>query len=206
MKAIRNVAIATILFSSLAIAQTEIPTFTTGTLKLENTIFQVGLNTEGTLASCDECDNGAFTALVTPLQVKCPAKAGEICTFAVHVDAGLRASPLAEGVFRYVGDAGTTIADAQGTGNPGFYMWSLATGTPVAGFISASHTFVALVKNTKNSQKHLVEVDVGCFGTGGSGPCSVQALGLFEQMVTGSPVTVMIQVFRERKGRAEDND
>lgn len=205
MKAISNIAAATmLLFSSWAVAQTEVPTFTTGNLKLVDTTFEVGLYTEGTPASCDECDNGAFTPLVAPLQVKCPAGAGEMCTFAVHVDAGMRASPLTEGVFRYVGDAQTTIADAQGTGNPGFYMWSLATGTAEAGFVSASHTFVALVKNTRNSQKHRVEIDLGCFTSGGSGPCSVQALGLFEQLVTGSPVTVAIQVFRERKGEKGD--
>lgn len=208
MKTIRNLAAATILLSSLAVAQAEAPTFTTGNLKLVNTIFQVGIYTEGTTVSCDQCGNGAFTPLVAPLQVRCPAKAGESCTFAVHVDAAMRASALTEGVFRYLGDAQTTIADAQGTGNPGFYMWSLASGgtSEAEFFVSAAHTFVALVKNTRNSQKHRVEVDLGCFTSGGQGPCSVQALGLFEQLVTGSPVTVTVQVFRERKGGNEDSD
>ena len=66
--------------------------------------------------------------------------------------------------------------------------------------VSASYTFVALVKNTQNSQKHHVEIDFGCFSAGGEGSCNVQALGLFEQGPhKGSPVTVTTQVVRERK-------
>jgi hypothetical protein len=211
MKAICNIAAATILlFSSLAVAQTGIPTFTTGNLKLVDTTFQVGLYTEGNGAGCDtsvsNCD-GAFSPLVAPLGVTCPARAGETCTFAVTVDAAGRADGVTEGVFRYVGDAQTTVAYAgdpnclDGLSSPncnpntGFYMWSLLSGP----FFSASHTFVALVKNTKNSQKHLVEIDLGCFPSGGQGSCAVQALGLFEAPALGSPVTVTIQVFRERK-------
>lgn len=204
MKVICNIAAATILlFSSLAVAQKN-PTFTTGNLKLEDTTFQVGQYTEGVTVTCDSdnCD-GAFTPLVVPLEVTCPAGAGETCTFAVTVDAGGRSSGLAEGVFRYVGDAQTTIPDPVGPGNTGFYMWSLNN---LAGTFSASHTFVALVKNTKNSQKHLVEIDLGCFVRGGQGSCSVQALGLFEADPFGSPVTVTIQVFRERKGENRDSD
>jgi hypothetical protein len=77
-------------------------------------------------------------------------------------------------------------------------MWTLnGTNSEV---VSASHTFVALVKNTKDFQKHHVEIDLGCFVAGGApGSCNVQALGLFEQSPHfGSPVTVTIQVFRER--------
>ena len=207
MKVIGNIAAATILlFSSLAVAQTEVPTFTIGNLKLEDTTFQVGQYTEGVNAGCDQsvsnCDSG-FTPLVAPLEVTCPAGAGETCTFAVTVDAAGRSSGLTEGVFRYVGDAQTTIPDPVGPGNTGFYMWSLNN---LAGTFSASHTFVALVKNTKNSQKHLVEIDLGCFVTGGQGSCFVQALGLFEQDNNGSPVTVTTQVFRERKGEHRDVD
>jgi len=206
MNVIGNIAAATILlFSSLAVAQRN-PTFTTGNLKLEDTTFQVGQYTEGVNASCDQsvsdCDS-AFTPLVAPLEVTCPAGAGETCTFAVTVDAAGRSSGLTEGVFRYVGDAQTTIPDPVGPGNTGFYMWSLNN---LAGTFSASHTFVALVKNTKNSQKHLVEIDLGCFVSGGQGSCSVQALGLFEAGPFGSPVTVTIQVFRERKGEHGDID
>jgi hypothetical protein len=205
MKTIRNIAAATILlFSSLAVAQTEVPTFTTGNLKLEGTTFQVGQYTEGVQVSCDStsCD-GAFTPLVAPLEVTCPARAGETCTFAVTVDAAGRSGGLTEGVFRYVGDAQTTIPDNRVTpSNLGFYMWSLLSPGP----FSASHTFVALVKNTKNSQKHLVEIDLGCFVNGGQGSCEVQALGLFEAGPFGSPVTVTTQVFRERKGENRDSD
>jgi len=161
---------------------------------LEETTFQVGLYTEGITVTCDNCGNGAFTPLVAPVEVTCPAKAGETCTFAVSVDAAGRASGLAEGVFRYVGDAQTTIVDAGGPGKPGLYMWSLLAASP----FSASHTFVAQVKNIKNSQKHFVEVDLGCFVDGGQGSATVQALGLFEQAGIGSPVTVTIQVFRKR--------
>jgi len=87
MKVISNIATATILlFSSLAVAQTN-PTFTIGNLKLEDTTFQVGQYTELS-AGCDPCsDAGAFRPLVAPLEVTCPARAGETCTFAVHVDA-----------------------------------------------------------------------------------------------------------------------
>lgn len=198
MKVIGNIAAATILlFSSLAVAQTEVPTFTIGNLKLEDTTFQVGQYTEGVPVNCDTFSgcNGAFTPLVAPQEVTCPARAGETCIFAVTVDAAGRTRGLTEGVFRYVGDAQTTIPDEGGPGNPGFYMWSLFA----AGPFSASHTFVALVKNTKNSQKHLVEIDLGCFVNGGQGSCFVQALGLFEAGPFGSPVTVTTQVFRERK-------
>jgi hypothetical protein len=191
MKVIGNIAAATILlFSSLAVAQT----FTIGNLKLEDTTFQVGEYTEGVPVHCDTFSgcNGAFTPLVDPLKVTCPARAGETCTFAVTVDAAGRSSGLTEGVFRYVGDAG----------NPSFYMWSLLAPGP----FSASHTFVALVKNTKNSQKHLVEIDLGCFVNGGQGSCDVQALGLFEAGPFGSPVTVTTQVFRERKREHRDID
>jgi hypothetical protein len=206
MKVISNIAAATILlFSSLAVAQTN-PTFTTGNLKLEDTTFQVGQYTEGVGAGCDQsvsdCDS-AFTPLVTPIEVTCPAGAGETCTFAVTVDAAGRSTGLTEGVFRYVGDAHTTIPGGFEPGNTGFYMWSLNN---LAGTFSASHTFVALVKNTKNSQKHLVEIDLGCFVAGGQGSCGVQALGLFEAGPFGSPVTVTIQVFRERKEEHRDTD
>jgi hypothetical protein len=205
MKTIRNIAAATILlFSSLAVAQRN-PTFTIGNLKLEDTTFQVGQYTEGVRVGCDQsvsnCDAG-FTPLVTPLEVTCPARAGETCTFAVTVDAAGRTEGLTEGVFRYVGDAQTIIPDLVSPNNLGFYMWSLSA----PGFFSASHTFVALVKNTKNSQKHLVEIDLGCFVSGGQGSCFVQALGLFEAGPFGSPVTVTIQVFRERKGEHTDVD
>jgi len=203
MKVLSNIAAATILLvSSLAVAQMQVPTFTVGNLKLEDTTFQVGQYTEGVSVSCDSAECNNFTPLVAPLEVTCPARAGETCTFAVSVDAAGRADGLTEGVFRYVGDAQTTISDAGGRGNPGFYMWSLN----VAGSFSAAHTFVALVKNTKNSQKHLVEIDLGCFISGGQGSCEVQALGLFEQGPTGSPVTVTIQVFRERKEQHGDTD
>ena len=129
MKVTGNIAAATIfLLSSLAVAQTEVPTFTIGNLKLEETTFQVGQYTEGATASCDttaaNCDE-AFTPLVAPIEITCPARAGESCTFAVTVDAAGRTSGLTEGVFRYVGDAHTTIPGAGGPGNPGFYMWSL---------------------------------------------------------------------------------
>jgi hypothetical protein len=205
MKVIRNIAAATIfLLSSLAVAQTGVPTFTTGNLKLEETTFQVGQYIEGVTVSCDTfsgCD-GAFTPLVAPIEVTCPARAGETCTFAVTVDAAGRSGGLTEGVFRYVGDAQTTVSYAGGAGKPGFYMWSLLA----AGPFSASHTFVALIKNTKNSQKHLVEIDLGCFVDGGEGSCDVQALGLFENGPGGSPVTVTTQVFRERKEEHRDID
>ena len=205
MKTIGNIAAATILlFSSLAVAQRN-PTFTIGNLKLEDTTFQVGQYTEGVRVGCDtsvsNCDE-AFTPLVAPLEVTCPARTGETCTFAVTVDAAGRAEGLTEGVFRYVGDDQTTIPDPVRPSNLGFYMWSLNT----AGPFSASHTFLALVKNTKNSQKHLVEIDLGCFVGGGVGSCFVQALGLFEAGPFGSPVTVTIQVFRERKGENRDVD
>jgi hypothetical protein len=196
MKVIGNLATATILLlSSLAVAQTKVPTFTIGNLTLEETTFQVGQYTEGVTVTCDggSC-NGAFTPLVAPLEVTCPAMAGETCTFAVSVDAAGRSWSLTEGVFRYVGDAQTTISYAGGPGKPGFYMWALLA----ASSFSASHTFVAQVKNTKNSQKHLVEVDLGCFVNGGQGSCQLQALGLFEAGPPGSPVTVTIQVFRKR--------
>jgi hypothetical protein len=205
MKAIRNIAAASILlFSSLAVAQTEVPTFTTGSLKLEDTTFQVGQYTEGVTVTCDSenCD-GAFTPLVAPIEVTCPAPAGETCTFAVTVDAAGESRGLTEGVFRYVGDALTTIPDRVNPSNLGFYMWSLNN---AEGTFSASHTFVALVKNTKNSQKHSVEIDLGCFVSGGVGSCSVRALGLFEAGPFGSPVTVTTQVFRERKGENRDSD
>jgi hypothetical protein len=198
MKVISNIATATILlFSSLAVAQTEVPTFTIGNLKLEETTFQVGLYTEGAGASCDTACDGAFSPLVAPIEVTCPAKAGETCTFAVSVDAAGRSAGQTEGAFRYVGDAQTTVIQnvPETPPNSGFYMWSLLA----AGPFSASHTFGALVKNTKISQKHLVEIDLGCFVQGGQGSCFVQALGLFEQDHNGSPVTVTIQVFRERK-------
>jgi hypothetical protein len=81
-------------------------------------------------------------------------------------------------------------------------MWSLLAPGP----FSASHTFVALVKNAKNSQKHLVEIDLGCFVNGEQGSCDVQALGLFEAGPFGSPVTVTTQVFRERKREHGDID
>jgi hypothetical protein len=71
MKVIGNIAATTILlFSSLAVAQTEVPTFTTGNLKLVDTTFQVGQYTEGSGAGCDQsisnCDS-AFAPLVAPL-------------------------------------------------------------------------------------------------------------------------------------------
>lgn len=214
MKVIGNIAAATVLlFSSLAVAQTEVPTFTIGNLKLEDTTFQVAQYTEGIFVSCDQsvsaCDS-AFAPLVAPLEVTCPARAGETCVFAVTVDAGGRNAGLTEGVFRYVGDAQTTISGAGNPGNPtggpgipGFYMWSLL-GQVNTGSFSASHTFVALVKNTKNFQKHRVEIDLGCFVNGGQGSCDVQALGLFEAGPFGSPVTVTTQVFRERKREHRD--
>lgn len=192
MKVRCNIAAATIfLLSSLALAQTEVPTFKIGNLKLEDTTFQVGQYTELSVG-CDSCtDAGAFAPLVAPLEVACPARTGEICTFAVHVDAAMRASDGSKAAFQYVGDAHTTLPSA-------FYMWAVnGTGDQV---VSASTTFVALVKNTKENQKHHVEIDFGCFSTGGQGGCNVQMLGLFEQQPGGSPVTVTIQVFRERKG------
>jgi hypothetical protein len=84
-------------------------------------------------------------------------------------------------------------------------MWALnGTGEQV---VSASTTFVALVKNTKKNQQHHVEIDFGCFSRGGPGSCNVQALGLFEQGPhKGSPVTVTTQVFRERKRKDRDID
>jgi hypothetical protein len=182
MKTIGNIAAATILlFSSLAVAQRN-PTFTIGNLKLEDTTFQVGQYTEGVRVGCDTSVSN--------------------CDEAFTVDAAGRAEGLTEGVFRYVGDDQTTIPDPVRPSNLGFYMWSLNT----AGPFSASHTFLALVKNTKNSQKHLVEIDLGCFVGGGVGSCFVQALGLFEAGPFGSPVTVTIQVFRERKGENRDVD
>ncbi len=188
MKAIRDLAALTILLSSLAIAQTT-PTFHTGSLKLEDTIFQVGEYTELS-AVCDSCtDAGIFVPLVTPLEVTCPAHKGETCTFAVHVDAAARAQTGSESAFKYVGDAESTVAST-------YYMWALnGTGEQV---VSASTTFVALVKNTKENQKHKVEIDFGCFGTGGGSSCDVQMLGLFEQGPNGSPVSVTTQVFREK--------
>ncbi len=194
MKITGKIAAAIILLlSSWALAQTKVPTFTVRNLTLQETTLQVGQYTEGVAVICDNCANGAFTPLVAPLEVTCPAAAGETCTFAVSVDAAGRASGLAEGVFRYVGDAQTTISYAGGPGKPGFYMWSLLA----ANSFSASHTFVAQVKNTRNSQQHRVEVDLGCFVSGGQGSCQVQALGLFEAGPPGSPVTVTIQVFRK---------
>jgi hypothetical protein len=198
MKLIGNFAAATILlFSSWAVAQAN-PTFTMANLKLDNTSFQVGLYTELSVA-CSPCTgDGAFVPLVTPLDVICPAKAGETCTFAVHVDAATESESGSEAAFRYVGDAETTIPQSKSPQMPphtGYYMWTLdGTNGQV---VSASYTFVALVKNTKDSQKHSVEIDFGCFASGGQGSCSVQALGLFEQLPhVGSPVTVTTQVFR----------
>ena len=197
-----QVAASVLLFYSFAVAQTEVPTFNTGNLKLEDTIFQVGQFTElGT--GCNPCtDAGAFTPLVAPLEVVCPAKAGETCTFAVHIDAAMRADSGSESVFEYVGDSQTTVIQnvPQIPPNTGFYMWTL-NGTNSEVF-SASHTFAALVKNTKDFQKHHVEIDLGCFASGGQsgGSCFVQALGLFEQSPHfRSPVTVTTQVFRERQ-------
>jgi hypothetical protein len=205
-KTMRSIAAVTILLSSSAIAQTA-PTVQTASLKLEDTTFQLGQYTELS-AACDSCtDAGAFTPLVTPLEVTCPARRGESCTFAVHVDAAMRATDGSVGAFQYVGDAQTTVLPmpvvASQTG--GFYMWTLnGTGDQV---VSASTTFVALVKNTKDNQKHHVEIDLGCFSRGGPGPCNVQALGLFEQgSLFGSPVTVTTQVFRERKRDDKDMD
>lgn len=210
MKAIcTRVAIAVLLFSSLAGAQTEVPTFTAGNLKLEKTIFQVGQFTELS-TGCNPCtDAGAFTPLVAPLEVICPARAGEICTFAVHVDAAMRADSGSESAFEYVGDSQTTVIQnvPQSPPNSGFYMWTL-NGTNSDVF-SASHTFVALVRNSKDFQKHHVEIDLGCFVSGGQsgGSCFVQALGLFEQSPHfGSPVTVTTQVFRESKEEQGDVD
>jgi len=195
-----------LLFSSVAVAQTEVPTFKTRNLKLEDTIFQVGQFTElGT--GCNPCtDAGAFAPLVAPLEVTCPASAGESCTFAVHVDAAMRADSGSESAFEYIGDPQTTVIQniPQIPPSTGFYMWTL-NGTNSEVF-SASHTFVALVKNIKDFQKHHVEIDFGCFVSGGQsgGSCFVQALGLFEQYPHfGSPVTVTTQVFRERQ---EDKD
>jgi hypothetical protein len=208
MKATSNIAAATILlFSSLALAQTN-PTFTIGNLELKDTTFQVGQYTELGVG-CVSCnDAGAFKALVAPLDVTCPAKTGETCVFAVHVDAAIRAEDGSEGAFQYVGDAQTTVPQAAAPQVPphsGFYMWTLP-GTNEA-VVSASYTFVALVNNTKDNQKHHVEIDFGCFSAGGEGSCFVQVLGLFEQAPhEGSPVTVTTQVFRERKGKHTDVD
>ena len=197
-----QVAAIVLLSSSLVVAPAEIQTFTTGNLKLENTIFQVGQYTElGT--GCGSCtDAESFTPLVAPLEVTCPARAGETCTFAVHVDAAVRADSGSEGAFEYVGDSQTTVIQnvPQTPPNTGFYMWTL-NGTNSEVF-SASHTFVAEVRNVTDSQKHHVEIDLGCFVSGGQsgGSCFVQALGLFEQTPHfGSPVTVTTQVFRERE-------
>ena len=210
MKVISNIAAATILiFSSLAVAQTDVTTFTTGNLKLEDTTFQVGEYTELGVG-CDPCSEaGAFSPIVAPLEITCPARKGETCTFAVHVDAATRSEIGSESAFQYVGDAQTTVP--QVTGIPqvpphsGFYMWTL--GGSNGEVVSASYTFVALVKNTKDSQKHHVEIDFGCFSVGGPGSCNVQVLGLFEQAPHGSsPVTVTTQVFRERKGELKDVD
>jgi hypothetical protein len=190
-----------LLISSVAAAQTEVPTFKTGNLKLEDTIFQVGQFTERGIG-CNACsDAGAFTPLVTPLEVTCPAKTGESCIFAVHVDAAMRAESGSEGVFKYVADAQTTVVQniSQIPPNTGFYMWTLnGTNSEV---VSVSHTFVASVKNIRDSQRHHVEIDLGCFVSGGQGgSCFVQALGLFEQSPHfGSPVTVTTQVFRDRQ-------
>ena len=199
MKAICIEIAAIVLLLYAAVAESQVPTFQTGNLKLEDTIFQVGQYTE-LETGCGSCtDAGSFTALVAPAQVVCPAKAEESCIFAVHVDAAMRADNGSESAFEYLGDSHTTVIQnaPEVPPNKGFYMWTL-NGTNSEVF-SASHTFVALVKNTKDSQKHLVEIDFGCFVAGeqtGS-PCFVQALGLFEQSPHfGSPVTVTIQVFR----------
>jgi hypothetical protein len=204
MKVIGNIAAATILlFSSLAVAQTN-PTFTTGNLKLEDTTFQVGQYTELSVGCDYPCpDAGAFRPLVTPLEVTCPARAGETCTFAVHVDAAIRAANGSEGAFKYVGDAQTTVPYST-VPQVGFYMWT--EGGTNGAAVSASYTFVALVNNTKDNQKHHVEIDFGCFSQGGEGSCFMQVLGLFEQGPNGSPVTVTTQVFRERKGEHRDVD
>ena len=202
MKAIcTRVAAIVLLFSSFALAQTEVATFKTGNLKLEDTTFQVGQFTElGT--GCNPCtDAGSFIPLVAPLEVICPARAGETCTFAVRVDAAMRADSGSESAFECVGDSQTTVIQnvPQIPPSTGYYMWTLnGTNSEV---VSASHTFVALVKNIKDFQKHHVEIDFGCFVSGGQsgGSCFVQALGLFEQSPHfGSPVTVTTQVFREQ--------
>jgi hypothetical protein len=200
MKAISvGVAAIVLLFSYAAVAQAKVPTFKTGNLKLEDTIFQVGQYTE-LATSCESCTGaGSFTPLVAPAEVICPAKVEESCIFAVHVDAAMRADSGSESAFKYVGDSHTTVIQnaPEVPPNTGFYMWTL-NGTNSQVF-SASHTFVAVVKNTEDSQKHRVEIDFGCFVAGGQtgSPCFVQALGLFEQSPHfGSPATVTIQVFR----------
>jgi hypothetical protein len=209
MKVIGNIAAATILlFSSLAVAQTEVPTFEIGNLQLEDTTLEVGQYVEAKAGCGPSCpDAGAFTPLVAPIEVTCPVKAGEICTFAVHVDAATRSGDGTEAAFQYVGDAQTTVIAPLPNIPPstGFYMWTLVgTGDQV---VSASTTFVALVKNTKENQKHHVEIDFGCFSSGGQGGCFVQVLGLFQQLPhSGSPAAVTIQVFRERKREHKDID
>ncbi len=102
---------------------------------------------------CSPCSGaGAFIPLVTPLEVICPAKAAETCTFAFHVDAAAQSELGSEAAFRYLGDAQTAVP--QGTipqmpPHTSYYMW---TRDGINGqVVSESYTFVELVKNNKDS-------------------------------------------------------
>ncbi len=154
-------------------------------LVLQSSTFQV-LGYGGVSTGCAEVFCTASVPLVTPTSIVCPAPAGRTCTFAIDVQAFVRATPYDVGLLSYVGD-GSYIDPRV---NP-YYTWQRPS-NPSPIDVSASFTFVVTVKNTEANQQHPVEIDLVCEDENNDG-CAAASAG-WNQYFPGA--SVRIDVFR----------
>jgi hypothetical protein len=144
-------------------------------LYLRHTVFLTGGGNLGSTAgtSCSTVGCTAKIPLVATWNVLCEAAAGQTCTFALHADAGVVVSQNDDAFY----SATATGAVGPVLNNNTIIYLQLPKDVNGVGHGMASFTFVIRVQNTVANQPHLVEFDLGCHDTDGSGACSVVSTG-----------------------------
>lgn len=119
----------------------------------------------GTVASCGALNCSASVTMFNE-SIKCPAVAGNTCTFQIAIASGVQVAGNSsglgeEGVYQFLVDG---APPSSGTGS-GFYEWSI--NEPNSGALFGTSSAVAgKVKNTVSGQAHTVTVNLGCFELG----------------------------------------
>jgi len=127
-------------------------------------------NTTVILTSCDTELCSAFTPIFTE-QVVCPVEEGGSCTFQITIESenfvGSNENPPLygeSGQYAFLVDGAAPSPGPVGaidTICPNCYEW-MYSNTWDDVYVGTSYAVTATVTNTKNRQKHTVEVDIGC--------------------------------------------
>jgi hypothetical protein len=120
----------------------------------------------GNVASCGSLNCSASVTMFNE-SIKCPAVAGNTCTFQIAIASGVQVAGNSgglgeEGRYQFLVDG---AAPSSGTDPSGFYEWSI--NEPNSGALFGTSSSVAgRIKNTVSSQAHTVAVNLGCLEIG----------------------------------------